>query len=640
MQMPLKNINFTFCFCVQKHLSMRGIFTVIFFVFAFFAKAQKAVLPDDTSGKPFQTIYPSGSLHVPCKGFINPPSGDKIWKPELQKKEVDADSEVPDERLLDSLKDAFYKLKMQKRSHVTGARTTGLHPAVRTNFGGNTHDGSSPLDDNMAISNGGTIVSLANNTIIYYDTFGTELYYSLLVDFIGDAAITSICDPTIVYDPDYDRFIFYCQQNNTHAGNDLILCFSKDNNPMHGWWLYEMVGDPTTGTNLFDYPRIAINDSELFVTANLYYEPSGAFNQSVVHQFDKLAGYAGGVLNGVSYTSIPGAPWTILPVSSGLGGDIATGMMLVCLNYSGADTFNYYRIYGNWCCTPHMTFQSVATTPYLVPSSAPQSGSPILLDAARHGCKAMNGFYLNGLIHFVFSSSNPSTYDDEINYNRLNVSSLTNTSSPYDYTGFDCAYPAVASYGSSATDASVMVGFGCSNADIYPQINAVYCDSNLNWSEPVLVKAGVTFMDDGTGPPNRWGDYTGIARYHGSTSYPEVWMSGMFADAANRWDTWIAEIGGGLVTTGVNKVTTAIGSKVYPNPTNGSFSVEFTLNNDCNLNVSLIDNAGSTVKELYAGKATSGGNIFSFNKSPLASGVYYLIIKSEAIIKTEKIVVE
>jgi hypothetical protein len=620
---------------------MKWTIAVLFLLSAVVVRAQKNVIPPDVSGKPYQTIKPTGTVHVPCRGLINPSAGDSIWKPILQKKETDADPGAPNEQLLDSLNSVYYNLKMQKRAHGTGSlKATGSYPSISKNFAGNTHNGTSPLDDNLAISNGGIIVSLANSTIIYYDTFGTQMYYSSLVNFIGDTATTAICDPTIVYDPDYDRFIFYCQQSNIQSGNNLVLCFSKDNNPMDGWWMYEMVGDPTTGTHLFDYPRIAINDSELFLSANLYDEPSGAFYQVAVHQFDKLAGYSGGVLNGVSYTSIPGAPWTIMPVSSGQGNDISTGMMLVCVNYSGADTIDYYRIYGNWCCSPYMTRQAVPTTAYLVPSSAPQYGTAVLLDAARHGCKALSGFYLNGIIHFVFSSSNPTTYDDEINYNRLSVATLTDTSCPYDYVGYDCAYPAIASYGASLTDASVMVGFGCSNTSTYPEISAVYCDSALLWSDPALVKGGSSYVDDGSGPPNRWGDYTGMTRYRASTSSPIVWMSGMFGDAATRWDTWIAEIGGNL-TNGIKNVTQATNSKVYPNPTKGSFFVEFSLNNDCYLNISVVDNSGRTVKELFNGKASSGDNVFSFDKSNLSGGLYYLIIKSNSgIIKSEKIVVD
>jgi len=619
---------------------MKWISTVLLLFSVAVAQAQKTVIPPDVSGKPAQIIYPTGRIHVACRGLIKPPPGDGVWKPVLEKKDADLEIGVPNEQLLDSLKTVYYNLKMQKRHHGMGAaKTTGYHPPVGTNFAGNTHNAGSPLDDNLAISNGGIIVSLANRSIIYYDTLGNQTYYANLVNFVGDTTITSICDPAIVYDPDYDRFIFYCQQNNISAGDNMILCFSKDNNPMDGWWIYEMVGDPTTGTHLFDYPRIAINDSEVFLTANLYNEPSGSFYSVAVHQFDKLACYAGGALNGVSYTLVPGDPWTIMPVSSGQGSDISTGMLLVSLNFSGADTFNYYRIYGNWCCSPYMTRQAVSTTPYLVPSSAPQSGSSVTLDAARHGCKALSGFYLKGILHFVFSSSNPTTFDDEINYNRLNVATLTDTSCPYDYVGYDCAYPSIASYGTSLTDASVMVGFGCSNSNIYPAIEAVYCDSTLSWSDPALVKSSLTYVDDGSGPPNRWGDYTGMCRYRASTSSPAVWMSGMFSGSDNHWDTWIAEIRGGL-TTGTKNVTRATASKVYPNPTSGSFSVEFSLGDDCYINISVVDNTGRSVKELFNGKATRGENVFSFDKSNLASGLYYLLIRSNTeVIKSEKIVV-
>ena len=68
--------------------------------------------------------------------------------------------------------------------------------------------------------------------------------------------------------------------------------------------------------------------------------------------------------------------------------------------------------------------------------------------------------------------------------------------------------------------------------------------------------------------------------------------------------------------------------------------MEFNMEENTIIEIDIIDISGSVVKKLYNGRASQGENVFSFNKSNLSTGIYFLVIKSSSkIIKNEKIII-
>ncbi len=715
---------------------MKHTIVIALLIAATSASAQN-YLPIPDKNKALSTAHASGIKSAQLLGFVNPPSADLKWKPALINITHGIEHEAPNQEYLDSTNAVNFKRKMEYRNthKATSAnKTTITTPVVETNFAGNPNDGHTPLDNSIAISNGGYIVSVSNSQIYFYNSSGSLLALNSIVAFLpSSVTVSDVCDPDVFYDACADRFIFFCQQTPLVSNGKIFICFSKDNNPMDGWWVYSLTGDPTGSGGAFDYPKIAVNDSELFVTGNIYNEPSGTYDQSVIFQINKLDGYAGSPLSYVYYQDIAGSPFTILPVSYGQSGCITTGMLLVSTNnVSGSTSINVYQIVGNNCCSPTITHYTVATDPYYLPSDAVQLGTTMHLNV--RDCRALSGFYSNGgIIHFVFQSSDPITGDDIINYNRVDFTTLTNVSSTFGISGGDCAYPSIASFTTAPTDLSALVGFGFSSSSVFPEVIVVNCDNSMSWSGSTLVKSSSSYVDYGypSSPPERWGDYTGISRHHSSPT-PTVWVSGMYGDLSNHWDTWIAEIGGGtsstcaiptgfsvtsitptsailnwtaatgavsyniqyrqvgtttwssttstttsvtitglvplasyeyqvqtvcaagisswssltdfttlsMITEGISAIAQMQHEKVYPNPTRGLFMLEFNIQCSLQLSISISDVTGRVIKELYTGKAMSGDNVFSFDKSNLAAGVYFLNIKSGAeIIKTEKLVI-
>ena len=99
------------------------------------------------------------------------------------------------------------------------------------------------------------------------------------------------------------------------------------------------------------------------------------------------------------------------------------------------------------------------------------------------------GFYLNGIVHFVFHSVRADGYCG-INYNRLTVSSLLNSSSLFGLNSSDYCYPSVSSYGADEYDQSVMIGFMKINSTISPSIRVVNCDNDMKWSGSTHASTG------------------------------------------------------------------------------------------------------------------------------------------------------
>lgn len=573
-------------------------------------------------------------------GFSNPPSLDKSWQPFLYHEVSRNESE--DNEMLEKIKEVKNRLK-QSSEGTAEAKSTAADPMISNNFAGVDNGGtSSPLDNTVAISNNGIIVAFVNSKVGYYDVNGSLLYSQSMYNLINNLSlVNNICDPKVIYDNVADRFITYAQTcDATSVNSAVILGFSKTNNPQDGWYFYAFTGNPLSDGSWFDYPKLGISNDELFVTGNLFNEFSGQFNQAVIYQVPKAPCYAGANVNWNYWYNINGNPFTILPLSWGQQGSYGPGLNLVSTAgaTNGSTNINLYQVTNNIASgTAQLNLYNVNTTNYSTAGDAQQQGSASMLDAGD--CRSLDGFYLNGIIHFVFHSDIGSGWNG-INYNRLTVSNATNVSSTFGLAGsYDYCYPAVASIGANTSDKSVIIAFERSSAAIYPETRVVACDDAGNWSNSTLVKAGQSYIHHtwNSNPSERWGDYTGICRkYNDNPS--SVWMAGMYGNNSHYWSQWIAKIG---FTTGIDNIQKdEYKAKVYPNPVVDNYRVEFELDANMHININITDIQGKVVKDLFDGNATSGKNLFTFNKANLSAGTYFLnIFNKTSMIKHEQMVI-
>ncbi len=605
-----------------------------------FAQDSKMHLTYDLRNEIAGDATRSGIIQIPRSGEVNTASADLIWIPGLTHKVMESEPMEPDHEKLEKIREEIFRKKLERKASVDRIQnpvTLAVTPVVGIQYVANKNNGWSPLDNNVAISDAGLIISVANDTFEIDDSTGTRLYYNTLNTLINDPAIPNACDPVIFYDHLADRFIFYCQEvtSSGNGPNHMLFFFSKTNNPVTGGWnYYKLSGDPLNNGSLADYPKLGISDNDVFVSSNTFV--SGSSHGALVWQIQKSTGYSGGTLNSRVWTGIAGNPFTLLPVSEGQGNSNGPGVWMVATSSSGSSNIGLYHITDDITGSPTMVQASVSTTAYSAAGDSPQKGTSATLKITD--CRALSGFLLNGIIHFVFNS-NDASGNTAINYNRLNVSSKTNTSKLYSVSGMDCGYPAVASYTALGVtnDNSVMIGYATSNSTMYPAMNVISCDNTMTFGTPVVVKASDGYV--GSSGSQRWGDYSGMCRKHNSPQAC-VWMNGSYGNTSNRWDAYVAQIYDAGFATAVPENNPIRNLKTFPNPVENLFTVEFNTDKDAKMDIAVYDMQGRMVKALFNGFCHEGENEFTFNKSNLSRGTYLLVLRSnENLTFHEKIIV-
>ena len=608
-----------------------------------FAQNKKADL-SGRSSLPAQFVK-SAEFEISNPTFTGKLVYDSVYKPILTHQRAQDGSERENDQL-DKIRNqkALLKEEFERKGYSTVPEETEkvmLTPQLGPNFIGNLNNGYTPMDNSIAVSNNGVLVSVSNTLIEMYSASGQLLYSNTIDVFFNDPTISVVCDPVVIFDSGVNKFIFFAQECTGESYNShLLICFSTTNNPLDGWYNYKFSGDPFSENNWFDYPKMAVSTNELYITGNLF-NNSEVFNQSAIFQIEKNNGFVGGTINSQVWSgnSLTGTPFTLLPVSYGQQGNYGPGCYLIATNRLGDDKFYLYDLTGD-ISSASETINSYEffCNPYSPASPGLQQGTMYKLD--NNDCRALSGFYLNGIIHFVFHSDIGSGYNG-INYNRLDLNAWALQNSTYGASGYEYSYPSVASFATSTTDKTVVIGFLRTGSSIKPQIRAVSCNSGMTWVNSILVKSGISYNNEMPDANNvcRWGDYTGITRLHNSP-VPVLWMNGMFANNNHEWDTWIAQIN----TTGntsIEDLSVQSDVLVYPNPSRAKFSIEFFCRNSGDLKLDLISSSGQSVKILIDRNTSSGKKNFSFDTSTLERGIYFLRIELNGkLIQTEKVVIE
>ena len=94
-------------------------------------------------------------------------------------------------------------------------------------------------------------------------------------------------------------------------------------------------------------------------------------------------------------------------------------------------------------------------------------------------------------------------------------------------------------------------------------------------------------------------------------------------------------------TLGVNELTKSIGFNVYPNPTSGSATIEFTLNDNSEISYSVIDVIGRVVEQQKTTTMTTGRHTLTVNDAQkFKSGIYFVNFELNGQKMSRKLIVE
>lgn len=525
-------------------------------------------------------------------------------------------------------------------------------PYVFSEFNGFSDGLYTPPDDYIAVSAAGYVVSVTNSIYrIFAPNSSTQLksydFGSALKSTFPNITGTYY-DPRVIYDPESDRFVIVVFNGISSTTSNIVVLFSKTNNPTDGWNGYSFSGDMFSKSEWSDYPNIGISKSDLFITSNLFDDNSSPdYIEPGLLQIDKSSGYSGSSLKSrtwetVSNFSIQPTLFTLVPASQGLGSDYGDTMYFVSNVFGGGKQVNLLTLIGNEASSGATLTQKAITykitSNFSSPNSAGSSQKSTTQTLNMGDSRVKQAFYLNNTIHYAFSSRDASTGYSDIVYCRLNVPGGSVTIKELGLTGYDYVYPSLASLATNNQNQSVLIGYCKSGTSMYPEVDAVQCDSSGAFSSSIVIFPGQSAVTGGNTSQQRWGDYTGMERQYGTNV---CYFAGSYGYGA-AFQTEIAQLGL-KSNVGVAPVPMPVASdvKVYPDPVVNIFSVDFSLQQKSHVRISVFDMQGKEVQLLFDGVVLQGNQKFSFNKAALQQGVYSLRITNDTgEIVTKKIVVE
>lgn len=552
-------------------------------------------------------------------------------------------------------KDILYKKRMALRN-LKGAikkkSTEGneVIPSIIKQFEANATN-SNPANNDIAVGNDGTIISVVNSNIAIYNSAGTLVQTKSLASFasqLGSIGLTS--DPRVLYDANKDRFVFLFFTGILSTTNQIIVGFSKTNNPAGLWNFYKLPGNSFKDSTWSDYPILSLSKSDLFFTFNQVKDNIDwriGFKQSVIWQLDKDRGYNGDSLkytlwsdlklNGTNYRNIcPAKPQSINP------GDNMYFLTVRNVDFSN-DSIFLHEITNSYASGNAQFKSKVIKSPvkYGFPPNAFQAknGTGKIQQLSTNDARVLAAIYENDYIHFGSNSINPQYTNAGIMLGTIkNVSKTmpTVTTKIFSSPTIEYGYPSMAQIEDTIIKHRVVYTFSHCVTDSMPGMSMVYQNTNGEFSAIQRIKNGLSIIDLDTAQIERWGDYSNAQRNHANIN--QAYLVGSFGNL-NRMKTWIAklEVNDTVLPppppppSSISSSETNTNIDLFPNPSQNKFTTSFEITENEYLKFSITSIDGKLIADILYEKAFKGKNEFSINTNSLPKGLYYLKIKGDKL---------
>ncbi|MEL6924462.1 MAG: T9SS type A sorting domain-containing protein [Bacteroidota bacterium] len=571
---------------------------------------------------------------LPRSGTVNLAQLQDDFFPVLQGVAAPTPSGSSYRSFLERQKQQVNKLFPRKETAAANYREEAEPPMVLREFNGNSASGGVPLDNHIAISNDGWIVSVINTNMSIYDKAGTR-YVSRSLNKFSESIETKSnfkFDPRVIYDPAADRFIITFISGFECENSEIVFAFSESNNPNGDWHLYVIDGCPFDDNTFADYPMFALTEKELFFTINAVRENVSwqeGFEETLIYQIDKESGYSGGELKSRMWSEVEYEGRNIRNVCPIRAADALVGPDCYLLSNRNFDvrndTFFVLRV------TDVLDAPDVALEVEAVRSDIRYGLAPNAIQKfgtlQTNDSRVLDGFLLDDQIQFVMNCVDSTRGSSAIFHGVLDglFTDKTITGQVLSNGEDDFGYPGIAWSGLDvATDRDAIIVLSHSARLRNVGWSAIYYDNEGRYSPITSVKEGDSFIDRLDENLERWGDYVGIQRRYDAPG--RIWAASTFGNFSKNYATWIAELGRpGLDLTSLASIPEQSSMQLFPNPANEVVTVSFELPAARRFQLYLLDATGRRLQQFYNElPKKSGAQQFSFSTSPLEGGIYFL----------------
>lgn len=600
-----------------------------------------------------QTLIPSSAQKL---GTIDPTKHHEKWNVNVQNMEMPSVNGTSDKAKLLQLKQS-QSLQYPRKSVVNQEKdfnnSLGSNVFSSTSgFEGNSYNNRVPNDNTLAISNAGILISCINSKYLYYDTeTQTLLDDGYLNDFISSYNLTaSKYDPKLTYDPNEDKFILTFLIGNLYQNSKIAMCFSTSNNPMDPWNVYLLDGNAIGSDHWTDYPAIAVNQDEVFLTGNLLSNNTSwqtGFHQSIIWQIDKWSGYDGAsTLNMQIWSDIYDDTIKVRNIHPVKGARNLGGPKQYFLsnkNFSTESDTVYLISIDNTLQSGQAQMEILQlSTPdhYFLAPNAKQS---ISKELATNDSRVLGAVTDGDWIQYVHNSLDTATGTCAVYHGLITDLNGTPTVSGViiSDTMMDLGYPNIASAASVSGSKECVIGFNFTSPDDTNGLACVYHNDNQEYSDIIKLHTGSAPISILSGSPDRWGDYFGIQRKFNEPC--SVWMAGMYGKSGAN-GCWISNVrtqNSCEENFASNEGSvTSVKANLYPNPVHHWAQLDFEWPANDPVAIKILDINGKIIDVIYEDLIKKGKNRISFFTDELSKGIYVLSISGEKQQSTIKFVVE
>jgi hypothetical protein len=453
-------------------------------------------------------------------------------------------------------------------SSVPSTLSSVMAPPVATSFDGVGMESAagyiySPPDTHSA-TGVDRIVEVTNGHLAIYDKSGgliaggdTGAGAVSLNDFCGSAGPPTedkCFDPKVIYDQEDDRFVVVALQGTTTATSKLHVMVSKTGSPANlatDWDRFIHPGSATIkgASGFADYPGLGVSPDAVVVTANIF-SNTRAFVGTKIRVFDKADLYDGDAVA------------TFIDIHNGTPSG-ATIQPAHHLSSPPSGTFYLFQRLGPttlqaWTLTgvpgAPMVNTTYVTTAYqgTCVGEAPQMGTGKTIDTVC--IRMMNAVWRNDALWGTLTGSDAAGSRAIVQWFEYDTATAGGTLRQHGaIDGGPGEFTFMPSISVDACGNAAMT-YSQSSSARFPEMRytgRAAGDPLHTMQAPVVAKTSVSFYDDFTGPPERWGDYSSTVvdpvdqSFWVANEYARVAASG--AGDNGRWGTWHANFTFGCI---------------------------------------------------------------------------------------------